>query len=107
VTEAVLSPKQTNPAATTLTDAYTVPAAGWAVVDVVVCNRGAATSYRLAVSPLGVADDVKHYLRYGIAIGANAADRVSRITLGAGDVVRVYATDATLTFSVVGVETTP
>jgi hypothetical protein len=99
---------QSNPAATTLTDAYTVPGATQAVVSsIVVANRGAATSFRVSIAIAGAADDNKQYIYYDIAIGANTTFAATLgITLGAADVVRVYATLATLSFNIFGVELT-
>ena len=98
---------QINPVAATLTDAYTVPAATSAIVDVLVCNRSAvATSFRVSVAVAGVADDNTQYQAYDEVIAGNARARIAGITLAATDVVRVYATLATLTFTVVGIEVT-
>jgi len=74
----------------------------------VVCNRSATgTSFRISVAVAGAADDNKQYLFYDSAIAGNAVTTVTiGITLGATDVVRVYATLATLTFSLFGVELT-
>lgn len=97
---------QVNPSATTLTAGYTVPGATQAVVSsIVIANRSVATSYRISVAVAGAGDDVKQYIAYDVAIGANETHTlVLGITLGAADVVRVYATLATLSFSVFGVE---
>lgn len=99
---------QTDPAATTLTDSYTVPASTSAVVSsIVVANRGAATSYRLSIAVAGAADNNKQYIAYDRAIGANEVHTfVLGIGLAATDVVRVYATLATLSFNTFGVEIT-
>lgn len=99
---------QSNPAATTLTDAYTVPASTSAVVSsIVVANRGAATSYRLSVAINGAADSNEQYIAYDRAIGANEVHTfVLGIGLGDTDKVRVYATLATLSFNIFGVEIT-
>lgn len=97
---------QSNPSATTLTDLYTVPASTEATLQVVVANRGAATSFRLAVAPNGASDDNSHYTAYDVAIGANSVYTSPKITVDAADVVRVYATLATLTFSAFGAQKT-
>lgn len=98
---------QVAPSATTLTDAYTVPGATRAVVStVVVCNRSSvATSFRISVAVGGAADANKQYLHYDVAIPGNDTYTATiGITLGAADVIRVYATLATLSFNVFGVE---
>lgn len=97
---------QSKPLATTLTDAYTVPALTTAVVSsIVICNQGAATSFRISVAVAGLADTAKQYLFYDTAIAANTTYTVTiGISLGAADVVRVYNTLATLSFNIFGVE---
>jgi hypothetical protein len=99
---------QSNPAATTLTDAYTVPASTQSVVSsIVIANRGAATSYRLSVAVAGAADANQQYLAYDVAIGANEMHTLTLgVSLQTTDKVRVYATLATLSFNIFGVELT-
>lgn len=100
---------QSNPAATTLTDAYTVPASTQAVVNMVtVCNRsGTPTTYRLSVAPAGAADANEQYLFYDTPIGGNATHTYALgLSLAATAKVRVYATLATLSFNLFGVEIT-
>lgn len=100
---------QVDPSATTLTAAYTVPALTSTVVSAIqVANRNATpTSYRVSVAVGGAADSTKQYIAYDKAIAANATDTLKLgISLGAGDVVRVYATLATLSFNIFGVENT-
>jgi hypothetical protein len=100
---------QSNPSATTLTDAYTVPGATTAVISTIqICNRSAtATSFRLAFAPNGAANDNSHYIAYDVPIlGNDYVAFTAGYTLDAADVVRVYATLATLTFSIFGSEIT-
>lgn len=100
---------QLNPAAATLTDLYTVPAATSAVVStLVVANRSATeTSFRISVAPAGAANDNKQYLYYDVVIlGNDTFAATLGITLATTDVVRVYATLATLSFQVFGSEIT-
>ena len=100
---------QTNPSAATLTDSYTVPGATSAVVSsIVVCNRSAtATAFRISFAVAGAANDNKQYTHYDVAIPGNDT-YIATIgaTLAATDVVRVYATLATLSFTIFGVEST-
>lgn len=72
----------------------------------VVANRSAiATSFRVSVSPAGAADSDEQYLYYDIAIPGNDTFAATMgVTLAATDVVRVYATLATLSFNFFGVE---
>lgn len=100
---------QSNPSATTLTDVYTVPASTVVVISsIVVANRSITdTSFRLSIAVAGAADDNKQYLYYDVDIsGKETFVATIGITLQATDVVRVYATLATLSFNVFGVETT-
>ena len=100
---------QVNPAATTLTTAYTVPSATSTVVSTMsICNRsGVATTYRFSVAIAGAADDNKQYVAYDAAIAGNEVKTFTiGMTLAATDVVRVYATLATLSFVLFGSELT-
>jgi glucose-6-phosphate dehydrogenase assembly protein OpcA len=98
---------QSNPSATTATTLYTVPSSTSTVVSTVtVCNQAAATaSYRIAVRPAGATLAAQHYLAYDIAIAANDTTALTLgITLATTDVVTVYASSATLSFSAFGSE---
>lgn len=100
---------QSNPSAATLTTLYTVPALTTAVgSSIVVCNRSVtATSFRIAVRPLGAAIANEHYIYYDVAIGGNDTFIATiGITLATTDVVSVYATLATLSFNLYGQENT-
>ena len=100
---------QSNPSATTLTDIYTVPGATQTVGSrIVVCNRSATpTAFRISVAVGGAADNNKQYLAYDAPIGANEIVPLTiGPTLDATDVVRVYATLATLSFNLFGNELT-
>jgi hypothetical protein len=100
---------QVNPSAAALTDAYTVPASTSTVVSsIVVANRSATpTAFRISVAVAGAADDNKQYVSYGVPIAANEViTHTLGITLAATDVVRVYATLATLSFNIFGSEIT-
>lgn len=95
---------QSAPGATTLTDLYTVPASTQSVVSrLVVCNRGSAGTFRVAVSPLGAAIANAHYLYYDCALGAGESKEIlSGMTLQPTDKVRVYASHADMGFSMFG-----
>lgn len=107
VTQKVLG--QSAPSAATLTTLYTVPAATQTTVSTItVCNQSAtATSFRVAVRPAGAAITASQYIYYDVIIsGGDSFAATFGITLAATDVVSVYATLATLSFSLFGVETT-
>jgi hypothetical protein len=100
---------QNAPAATVLTDLYTVPGGtGVAVSSVTVCNRSATpTTFRLSVAPAGAADATSQYVYYDVPIAGNDTFVATLgITLAATDKVRCYATLATVSFSLFGVEVT-
>lgn len=100
---------QNKPGATTLTDAYTVPASTSAVISTIaVANQsGTATSYRISVAAAGAADTAKQYIAYDVAIAGNEMQTLTLgISLATTDVVRVYNTLATLSFNIFGVELT-
>ncbi len=98
---------QTKPTAASLTDSYTVPAATSTVISsIVVCNQSAtATSFRISIAVAGLADTAKQYTHYDVPIDGNATYIA---TIGVGlqttDVVRVYNTLATCSFTLTGVE---
>jgi hypothetical protein len=98
---------QSNPAATTATSLYTVPAATQAIISTVVVTNQAATAgtYRIAVRVAGAALAANQYIAYDVSLPANASDTLTLgLTLGAADVVTVYASSATFSFSAFGSE---
>ena len=98
---------QSNPAATTQTTLYTVPSATSAVVSTVtICNQAAtAATYRIAVQPAGASLVAKHYIAYDVTVGANDTTALTLgITLATTDVLSVYASTTTLSFSAFGSE---
>lgn len=100
---------QLNPLAATLTDLYTVPASTTALItSLFIANRSStATSFRLSVAVAGAVDNVKQYTHYDIPIAGNDSFSLDiSYALGTADVVRCYATLATLSFSIFGQETT-
>ena len=100
---------QSAPAATTLTDCYVVPAVTQAAVStIVVCNRGLTTeTFRVSVAVAGAADATKQYLFYDISIVAGDTFCATvGVSLGAADVVRVWASSTDLSFQVFGAEVT-
>jgi len=101
---------QRDPAAATLETIYTVtaPVTGAVVSSIIICNRSATpTAFRIAVSPAGAAISDEMYQYFDRPIGANDTFAA---TLGIGlevtDLIRVYATLATLSFSAHGLEIT-
>lgn len=104
-TRKVLS--QTALAATTLTDCYTVPALTQAVLSSIsICNRAATnTSFRVSIAVAGLADTAKQYVYYDVVLPANDTFVLTGgLTLGAADVVRAYAGNASCSVNIYGVE---
>ena len=98
---------QSNPSATTATTLYTVPSATQAVVSTIVIANLAATSatFRIAVRVAGATLANSQYVAYDITVGASDSTALTLgITLGATDVVTVYASTANLTFTAFGSE---
>lgn len=98
---------QSNPSATTATTLYTVPALTSTVVStIVVCNQAAtAGTYRVAVRVNGASLTTSQYLAYDVSLPANATDTLTLgLTLGAADVITVYASSANFSFSAFGSE---
>lgn len=98
---------QVNPAATTATTLYTVPASTQTIISTVVVTNQAATAgtYRISVRVAAAADNAKQYIAYDVSLPANASDTLTLgVTLGATDVVTVYASSATFSFNAFGSE---
>jgi len=100
---------QSKPNATTLTDTTAVPASrSWVVSSIVVCNQSAvATSFRISIAIAGAADTAAQYVYYDVPINGNDTF-VATIGVGLAttDLIRVYNTLATLSFTGLGVEIT-
>lgn len=99
---------QSAPSATTNTTLYTAPAATQAVCSTLsVCNRGASTTFRVAVRPAGASIADQHYIIYDNFVEQyDTVFLTLGVTLAATDVVTVYAGAATLSFSLFGSEIT-
>jgi glucose-6-phosphate dehydrogenase assembly protein OpcA len=98
---------QQNPAATTATTLYIVPASTSTVVSTIsVCNQAASSAtYRIAVRPAGAALAAQHYIAYDATVNANDSIMITiGATLATTDVVTVYGSTATLSFVAFGSE---
>jgi hypothetical protein len=97
---------QSAPSATTATTLYTVPASVATVgSSLVVCNRGADGTFRIAVRPAGATLANEHYLFYDTEIDANSTlTLVIGITLATTDVITVYASSGDFSFTLFGSE---
>lgn len=98
---------QSNPAATTATTLYTVPAATQAVVSTIVIANltSTAATFRIAVRVAGAALANSQYVAYDVTVGASDSTALTLgVTLNATDVITVYASTANLTFTAFGSE---
>jgi len=98
---------QTSPSATTATTVYTVPSSTEVVVSTItICNRAnAAGTYRLAIRRDGATLADQHYIAYDATVGANDTVALTLgLTANASDVFTVYASSASVSFSLFGSE---
>ena len=98
---------QSNPAATTATTLYTVPAATETIVSTLtICNQAStAATYRIAVRPDGTSLAAQHYVAFDVSLPGNATDTLTLgITINASDVITIYASTATMSFAAFGSE---
>lgn len=98
---------QSNPSATTNTNLYTVPAGTQAVVSsIAICNQSTnPATIRIAVRPAGATLSAQHYIVYDSTVSGNDLLTIAiGISLAATDVVTVYASASTMSFSLFGSE---
>ena len=98
---------QLEPAATTETTLYTVPASTEAVCSTLsVCNRTtSAGTIRVRIKVNNEADADKQFICFDAPIAAKDTLLLTfGATLGAGDVVRAYASNADTAFTLFGSE---
>ena len=98
---------QSNPGATTATTLYTVPSATSAVVStIVICNQESVdATYRIAIRPAGATLAAEHYVAYDITVGGSDSTALTLgITLATTDIITVYGSTATLSFTAFGSE---
>ena len=100
---------QSAPNAETTTDLYTVPSSTQALVStLVICNQAAsAASFRVATVPSGETLGTQHYTNYDVALAANDSINLTLgMSLGAGDVLKVYGSSNTISYTAFGSEIT-
>lgn len=100
---------QSEPAATTDTTLYTVPGSTQAVCSTLsVCNRATtAATFRVRIKINNAADADAQYVCFDAPIAAKDTLLLTfGATLGAGDVVRVYSSNADTAFQLFGSEIT-
>lgn len=96
---------QSAPSATTATTLYTATNAT-IVATLNVCNiGGAADTIRIAVRPAGATLANQHYVAYGLQVPSGSFLPITvGITLANTDVITVYSTTGTSSFSAFGSE---
>ena len=98
---------QTAPAASTLVDAYTVPASTSTVVStIVITNYGVSPAgYRISIAKAGAADAQVQYIAYDVTVSETDATALTLgVTLATTDVVRVFSSTGTVNFTIFGSE---
>ena len=108
-TETIKSPSYALPAANTLTTLYTVPASTQAVVSTInVCNTASAdATYRIAVLPSGVGITNANYIVFNATVAGNETISLTQgITMDSGDLLRVFASTASVAFNAFKMEIT-
>jgi hypothetical protein len=97
---------QVAPAANAATTLYTAPVNTQAVCSTLsICNRGATSSFRVAVRQNGDALENRHYIVYDNWV--NNSDTIFLtlgLTLSSNDIVTVSSSSADLSFSMFGTE---
>lgn len=98
---------QSNPALTSSTDLYTVPAATSAVCSTLnIANLAASgATFRVAVIPSGSSLQAKNYLAYDTVVPANDSIGLTiGVTLGQYDKIQVYSSTVSQSFNLFGTE---
>jgi hypothetical protein len=98
---------QSAPSATTDTDIYTVGSGKSTVVSTItICNRDTTSAtYRIAVRQNGASIANEHYVAYDTPVPPKDSIALTLgITVNAGDILTVYASNANLSFNVFGAE---
>jgi len=95
---------QVVPAATTLTDAYTVPAAKRGTVEIIICNTGADALVRLSHAVAAAVDAPSQYLLYDFAVASGQTKSTEQITVNETDVIRAYSDTGNVSFTVNGIQ---
>ena len=100
---------QVAPASASAVSLYTVPSSTQTVISTItICNRGNVDgTYRTSIRPSGAAEAAQHYIAYDSICLANSTVALTLgITLGATDIITVYASSASFTFGAFGAELT-
>jgi hypothetical protein len=104
------SPIQVKPSANTLTTLYTVPASTQAIFSAInICNTASTdATFRIAFRPDGEAIDPKHYIIFDATIAGNDTYMINQgMSMDTTDVLSVYASSASVSFTGFYAEVTP
>jgi hypothetical protein len=102
-----ISPKQSNPSAASLTEIYDCPDSTTFVGHLIIANRSQiGTQFRVSIEIDDAGTSNEQFLAYDVAIAGNEVIDLTGITMSADDRLNVYATLATLSFNLMGVEQT-
>jgi hypothetical protein len=96
---------QSIPAATTATTLYTA-AAPALVSSIVICNQATtAATYRIAIRVAGATLATSQYIAYDVSVSGNDSTALTLgITMASTDVITVYSSTATTSFTAFGSE---
>ncbi len=95
---------QAAPPAAALTQLYKVPNRRKASVQVIITNRSAEASFRIAVAINNAADSPEQYIAYDKVISANDTGITAEFNLSGYDTVRVYSNSSNISFNCTGIE---
>ena len=98
---------QSQPAANTLTTAYTVPASTETVISsIIVSNLGrTATTYRIAIRPDGASVAIDDYIAYDVTIPPlDSLIMTVGLTINSSDIVSVESYSGLVNFNLFGSE---
>jgi hypothetical protein len=98
---------QSNPAASTLTTLYTVPASTSTIISTItICNQSStATTYSISVQPRGGAVSANSYITYNTPIaGSDTVTLTLGMTLGNTDVLSATVGTTSVSINVFGSE---
>jgi len=98
---------QSNPAATTVTNLYTVPGSTESVLSTItICNTAsAAATYRISAVPSGDSASNKHFIAFDASVLGNDTIALTLgLTLSSSGSVNVFASSASVSFGAFGSE---
>ena len=104
------SPVQVEPAANAYTTLYTVPASTQAIFSAInVCNTASTdATFRIAFRPGGAALEDKNHIIYDATIAGNDTYMINQgMSMGAADILSVWASTASVCFIGFYAEVTP